>query len=196
MELTRKTVDKRLTEYSEIGALIKRAFPKGEQNPMWLLRYWEKRKGAEFYAYYDGDRLCGFSYTIREGNVVFAMYLAVSDRIRSRGYGSAILRLMKEYHRDREIVLNIEPPDKTAENNEQRVKRLTFYKQNGFYNSGTQIRIGKSAFLVLSTKQVPDLAAYSAILRRLSFGLHRAKFVQLPREDPGKMSVSSETEIS
>ena len=177
MDLQTKSVTKKLNEYSEIKALMNRAFPKNEQNPMWLLNYWEKKDGVEFLAYYDDDILCGFTFTVAMEKTVFVMYIAVSDKIRSKGYGSTILSLLKKRYPDSEIALNIETLDKDADNYEQRVKRFSFYERNGFFSTDKNVKFGKNEMLILSTNKNFDEKAYTAILRKLSFGLYKPQIV-------------------
>lgn len=176
MELRKIPVTKKSKDYKEIKALLKRAFPRYEQNPMWLLNHWAKKDGIDFYSYYDNDTMCGFSFTVSKNNTVFVMYLAVSDKIRSKGYGSAIISQLKSLFPEKEIVLNIEPLTPQADNYEQRVRRFAFYERNGFYDTETTIQIGKNDFTVLSTKKVFDKETYAAILKKLSFGLYNPKF--------------------
>lgn len=52
--------------------------------------------------------------------MVFILYLAVNDKIQSKGYGNKILNIIKENNMDKEITLNIKPLDKNADNYQQR----------------------------------------------------------------------------
>ena len=90
IKLKTVAVSKKLKEYKEIKSLMRRAFPQNEQIPMWLLHILAIRKSVEFSAYYDEDLFCGISYTASNEDLVFILYLAVNDKIRSKGYGSAI----------------------------------------------------------------------------------------------------------
>lgn len=58
------------------------------------------------------------------------LYLAVNDKIRSKGYGSRILQEIKGRAHSRSIVLNVEKPSVNAENNAQRISRIAFYEKN------------------------------------------------------------------
>ena len=96
IKLKAVAVSKKLKEYKEIKSLMCRAFPKNEQIPMWLLHILAIRKSVEFSAYYDEDLFCGISYTVSNEELLFILYLAVNDKIRSKGYGSAILQCIKQ----------------------------------------------------------------------------------------------------
>ena len=43
MELRRIAVTNKSSKYKEVKDLMKRAFPKNERMPMWLLNYWAKK---------------------------------------------------------------------------------------------------------------------------------------------------------
>ena len=64
-------------------------------------------------------------------STVFVLYLAINAKIQSKGYGSEIIKWLKEYAGQRTIVLNVEPIDDTAINAQQRQKRIAFYKKQG-----------------------------------------------------------------
>lgn len=68
--------------------------------------------------------------------MVFILHLAVSNEIHSKGYGSKILNHLKVLYRRKEIALNIEPVDEKAEKYGQRIRRVEFYNQNGFFRHG------------------------------------------------------------
>ena len=105
MSLTTIAVTKRLADYPAIQALYQRAFPRAEQVPWSWLMFKAKRSRARFTAYYDGEDLVGFTYLIVGHNVNYLMYLAVNDRIRSKGYGTQILTHLKATYPAQTLVL-------------------------------------------------------------------------------------------
>ena len=130
-----RKVDRSLRDLSRVKGLLERAFPKNEQFPMFLLRLRAWSSYVHFLAYYDGDDFCGFTYTVENEDMVFVLYLAVNDEIRSKGYGTAILADLKARASGRGVALNIEPLDPHAVNSEQRERRLEFYRRNGFVST-------------------------------------------------------------
>lgn len=162
-----------LEEYGEIKSLAKRAFPKNEQYPFWLLRLLAVRKDVDFLAWYEDGQFCGISYTISDSNCVFVLYLAVNDAVRSRGYGSKILAGLKERYCGENVFLNVEMPDPKAVNAVQRERRLAFYERNGYHRTDSWIVDGGERYLILSLDESYDLKAYARLLRRFSFGLYR-----------------------
>ncbi len=172
INLEAKAVHGRLKEYGEIRNLFHTAFPKDEQFPLWLLRRTAIRKNTDFLAWYDGDLFCGISYTVNNEDFLFVLYLAVKDAIRSKGYGSAILRCLKQRFPNKPLILNIEPPDPDADNCEQRVKRYEFYAKNGFADTKYRLVDNSSTYQILATADHFPAAAYQAAIRQLLPGFY------------------------
>lgn len=145
---------------------------------MCLLLLLARRKGVNFEAYYDDDSFCGFSYVVENDDLVFILYLAVNDEIRSRGYGSRILEYVKAKAGERPIVLDIEPLDPNAENYEQRKRRLAFYEKNGYFNTGLILRESKEKYSILATVEDLDAKKLGELLRGFSFGLSKMRIEQ------------------
>lgn len=173
IQLTARRVTRRLPEYGELKALFHRAFPENERFPLWALRLMALRRGMDFWAYYDAGAFCGFSFTARTERMAFVLYLAVNDKLRSRGYGSAILERMKADLGGVPVALNVEPPDPAAENAPQRERRIRFYERNGFRDTGLKIEDYTGKYLVLSTAAEFSTEDYLSVLRRMSLGLYR-----------------------
>ena len=58
-------------------------------------------------------------YTTENDKYIYVLYLAVNDRIRSKGYGTKMLNWLKS-DTDKIIVLDAESIDPSAENAQQR----------------------------------------------------------------------------
>lgn len=175
MKLRSFPVSKKLKEYGEIKELIYRAFPKNEQIPMWLLKALALRENVHFLAYYDNGTFCGISYTVSTNEMVFLLYLAVNDRIRSKGYGTAIIQNLKEMYKDTPISLNIEAIDKYADNYEQRVRRQAFYRKNGFYDTEHKIADNGEIYSILSNTHDLHVDEYCSVIKQFSFGFYVPK---------------------
>ena len=134
MRLRAEQIKKSMTDYECILEIYKNSFPKVEQFPVWLLRIMSHLKGINSVAFYDRNYLCGFLYFFVNERTVFILFLAVNDKIRSKGYGSQIITWIKESYPNREIFLDVEKPDENAENNNQRMKRIEFYQRNRIFD--------------------------------------------------------------
>lgn len=174
MALLEKKVSKQIEDYETIKELMVKVFPKNEIIPMWLLLLLSKRKTVDFNAYYEEDKFVGFSYSIINLHIVFIFYLAVNDKIQSHGYGTKILNYIKKKYKDREITLNIEKVNSDAENYEQRLKRLKFYQNNGFNETGHYLD-DDIEYSILSTNKNFNKEEYVKILKKYSFGFYNPK---------------------
>ena len=178
MTLTVRQVHWKNRDYSEINALKNRAFPKIEQIPGWLLLLLALRKSVNYRAFYDSERFCGLLYTAETDKMVFVLFLAVNDKLRSRGYGSAILEWLKEQAAGKTVCLNIEDPYTEAENREQRLKRLAFYVRNGFHETGWEHEDKKEGYLILSSKEPFLQEEYLETMKILGCGFYHAEIRQ------------------
>lgn len=155
----------------QIKHLYGSAFPKEERMPWPLVRFLILQRDVDVHGYYEAGKFCGFTFSAATEKVLFILFFAVADDCRGQGYGSAILQLLKEEHPDRIIVLNVELLDPEAENYDQRLKRMAFYRKNGFYDTGYDIDEVGGTFRVLATRQALDVPAYLRVFQKMSFGL-------------------------
>ena len=121
--------------FPQVKALYESAFPANERIPIKHLL--DDKIKREFWAFFDGDLFCGFSNSITHGSITNIVYFAVVPELRSRGYGSQILQVIREQHPDTRIVVDIEVEEdsKDAEELERRNRRRDFYLRNGFGSS-------------------------------------------------------------
>ncbi|SMG07228.1 GNAT family N-acetyltransferase [Fibrobacter sp. UWB13] len=134
--------------FPQVKALYESAFPANERIPIKHLL--DDKIKREFWAFFnkeDGEggaaentaapRFCGFSNSISHGDITNIVYFAVMPELRSRGYGSQILQVIREQHPDTRIVVDIEVEEdsKDAEELERRNRRRDFYQRNGFDSS-------------------------------------------------------------
>ena len=103
-----------------------------EQVPLFLLYRKAKQHKIDFLAVLDDGKFVGLASAAMQGDVVILLYLAISDAVRGKGYGSAVLQAVQKKYAGKRIILNIEEMDEQAANYAQRVKRKSFYQKNGF----------------------------------------------------------------
>ena len=159
--------------------LYLRSFPKEERLPWWVLRLNARRKGIDLTAWMDGDKFCGFTASVTEGQLHFLLFFAVAEECRGQGYGSAILtQIQREYA---QVVLNVELLDPMAENFAQRQRRFAFYQKNGFYDTFHHVWEVGGKFRVLGTEPQLDVPAYKRIFKKLTLGLWNVKVLPAER---------------
>ena len=138
-------------DYKEVFDLYKKSFPSLEKKPLWLIKKGLKST-YEIYIVRDEDKLAGFMISVRNDsrNVVMLDYLAVNPEIRSKGYGSFILKEIAKVYEGKTLFLACEKLDDEAENAEQRKKRLAFYERNGWKNTGLLTKGSSGEMYLLS----------------------------------------------
>lgn len=153
-DLKAEKISRSMPDYQTIWSVFKKSFPLAEQYPAWMLRTLSHMPGFHSIAFYDGEELCGFAYYINFfWKRIFLLYLAVNPEIRSKGYGSRILTWLKQRNRNGQIILNVEKDDPKADNHEQRMKRIEFYRRNGIYETGKYFWASGVIYEVLSTRK-------------------------------------------
>lgn len=171
--LVDKTFSRKLYEYKDVCYLMRTVFPQNEQIPMWLLRVLAFRKNVNFRAFYDDDQFCGVLYTAEDNKYIFVLYLAVNDRIRSEGYGTKILDWLKQ-NTEKITVLNVEAINPSTENALQREKRISFYNQNGIFDTECRfIDEGETYSVLVSDIEHFNSKEYETLLSRFSFGTYK-----------------------
>lgn len=153
--------------------LYLQAFPKEERLPWWVLRLQAKRRDIDLTAWMEGGTFCGFTCGVTVEGLHFLLFFAVAEPERSRGYGSAVLKQLREKYGS--LVLNVETLEPEASNYAQRLRRLRFYQRNGLQDTGWFVWEVGGRFRVLCTEPELDVKAYRKIFRRLTLGIWRVK---------------------
>lgn len=91
---------------------------------------------ADFTAVFSEDLFIGFYYVYLHQDTAYLYYLAVTESMRGRGYGTDITDLIKDnYCPERRIVVCIEAPNVDDKFVSVRYRRLAFYSRNGFVDT-------------------------------------------------------------
>ena len=115
----------------DVKKLYQESFPVEEQVEFEKL-FSEKFENYKIYAIYEeNDALVAMVHFNELKSFVHVNYLAVKKECQSKGYGSAFLTFIKNLYK-KPLVLDVEELDQTAPNNINRIKRIKFYKNNGF----------------------------------------------------------------
>ena len=122
-------------QWTAIKKIYLESFPKRERKPFLSLRYSAATGKTQIFTVSDKNKVAGFAVLIPYHDMVMVDYLAVSQKIRSRGTGSKLLQEICRYFSDRRMVLLIERLDEQADNKEQRIARRKFYLKNAFNSS-------------------------------------------------------------
>ena len=138
MQLSLRHVKAGTEDYEFVADLYDFSFPKEEQEKIENIMKVSETSLGEFSVVLDGDVRVGLLHLMMRKDLVYIYYLAIDPGMRKRGYGSAVLDLVRTIYPGHRFALNSEAPDDTAKNNEQRLERIEFYEKNGFVDSGTR----------------------------------------------------------
>ena len=126
---------------SDVKQIYFDTFPKKERMPFPMMVAMSKLWNTDFLSFYDGDTFCGFIYLAHNRNIIFVMFFAVDEKLRSKGYGSTILQEIQKKYPKKKIIISIEPCDETAPDIETRKRRKDFYLRNGYKETGYMIKL-------------------------------------------------------
>ena len=168
--------------WNDIKDIYFEAFPKAERKPFFTLKHAVKKGKAEVYIATDNDLVIGFIVCYPKEKLVMVDYLAVSNKIRSKGTGSQLLTYIKKIYSDKSIVLLIEKLDDNANNQTQRIARRRFYVKNGFESSNIFIDGSSGQMEVLIYGQTINssqfLSLFEHVLGTLFYKLSHTRLIQ------------------
>lgn len=120
-----------LFQWLKIYRLYQSAFPNNEKKPFSMIRSMCKKGKSDVWYFEEGGRFVGLVITINGPDKVLLDYLAVEKKHRGKGFGSGMLRQMREQYAGKGVFLEIETVTEEAENYEERKRRKSFYLSNG-----------------------------------------------------------------
>jgi len=158
------------TYYTQVNDIYEKSFPPEE-------RYLELNKmieneNTELYCLVDNERVLGIIYLISYKDMIFILYLAINTEIRSKGYGSYLLRWCLQEYSDKQIYLNIEEVREGFEDYEIRKRRLNFYLKNGFFITNYISKEEFQNFNILSNNVKIDIKQYKILDKVVAEILH------------------------
>lgn len=144
-----RKIDSTSEDLAKVKALYYRSFPQKERRSFPELA--ENRLGnTELVSFYDEERFVGMACLLNSPNLSHIIYLAVDESLRGRGYGSKALELLHQSKRGKRIMVDIEMPDPTAENAEQRIMRKRFYRKAGYEETPIRYEWRRENYEILS----------------------------------------------
>ena len=132
-----------------LEALYERAFPQNERRPMAEL-LGEKSGMVEVLAFYHRGSFCGMAATLTSSGLAHIIYFAIEESMRERGLGSMALEAIREQHPGKKVIVDVERVEDGAGNNDQREKRIAFYRKNGYRETEVRYRWREEDYVILS----------------------------------------------
>lgn len=123
---------KKLKHWIALYRLYMLSFPASERKPVaMILKMYRKGKSDIWCAMRQG-RFAGLAITINSPNVILLDYLAVEERCRNKGVGSAVLQQLQQTYTGKGLFIEIENPYAQCPDQALRLRRKDFYLRNGF----------------------------------------------------------------
>lgn len=147
--------------YKQVNNIYKSSFPIEERYIS--LNKMIRNKETVLYCLIEKEMVLGIIYLIFYKDMIFILYLAVSNEIRSKGYGSYLLEWCVTKYKDRKIYLNIEEVNENEDNYIIRKRRLDFYIKNNFFITNYISKEDKENFNILSNCEEINIDEYKKL---------------------------------
>ena len=149
MSITLKSVGRSSPERCMFEEINERAFPQYERMNFDDIYRLQSVCETEILGIYDEDEPKGFIVLLKNEKCGYIYYLAVDEKYRSSGYGSAALKELERTYPNIQLILDFEEVKCDADNYEQRIKRKDFYLRNGFHETGQYTVLSGERFEVV-----------------------------------------------
>ena len=121
----------RISHWLGMYRLYMKNFPRAERKPIGVVLGMYRKGSTDIWCILRDGFFCGFAATMNGGSLVMLDYLAIHEKCRNQGVGSAALALLLEHYRDREFILEIESPYESCPQQVLRQHRKAFYLRCG-----------------------------------------------------------------
>lgn len=125
------------------------AFPPSEYMSMEEILNFASATNTDVLGIYDGALPIGFIVILKNERCGYIYFYAIDGRLRSKGYGSAVLERLGDEYKGIQMTLDFELLDENADNYVQRLRRRQFYLRNGFHETGRYTMLGDERFEVV-----------------------------------------------
>lgn len=163
-----------------VRKVYEQVFPAHERPDYSYLQSGIVEQRASLFCYFVASEPVGFAYVVRDSDLIYLFFLAVSPDHQSRGYGTAILTDLKQFYAQRPILITIEPLSQTAKNAQQRQKRLSFYQQNGFETTDYLYHEAGESYALLTSHILPE-TSYQKLPQIMATFFHQTLPVSLTK---------------
>lgn len=148
----------------EIRTLYESSFPENERMP--FERILKKRDEGVMRLISVEDEsgaLIGFANITLCLDALVLNYLAIDEKERNKGYGTAVIKELKTRYPERSIVIDIEDDGVPADNTEQRIRRRIFYEGLGFFAMPYRLDIFGVPSIIMSSGRSYSFEEYIEI---------------------------------
>jgi len=156
---------KGIAQWIKLRRLYRLAFPICERKPFSIIRKMSRKGKTDIWYCKNGNSFVGLVTTINSESIILVDYLAVTPKFRKCGFGSEILKLLRDKYSGKGIFLEIESTNAECENLEERQKRKQFYLRNGMKELGVEANLFGVRMELLGYDYQMDFASYKGFYR-------------------------------
>lgn len=120
-----------LRQWLQLFLLYRTSFPRAERKPFPVIVNAYRAGRTDIWCILESDKFLGFAATMNSPRLIMLDYLAVSEKYRSQGIGTAALTKILELYADKAFLLEIESPYEPGPDQAKRQKRKQFYVNCG-----------------------------------------------------------------
>ena len=117
-------------DWLHLYCLYRRAFPRCERKPFSMIRRMHRAGRTDVWLAKRDGRFAGLAITINGSDIILLDYLAVHEKQRNHGVGSAMLSALYDKYAGLGFFLEIEAPDRDDPTG-IKARRKAFYLRNG-----------------------------------------------------------------
>ena len=137
------------SSFEFVKQLYEDSFPVNERKDLKYLLS-ENQDIGEIYVVEEENQWIGFVCILFTIEIAHIIYFSVLPKLRNKGYGTKILKMVCEMKKGYRVIVDIEQPILETNNYEQRIKRKHFYLNNSFDETDVQYKWHGDYFEILS----------------------------------------------
>lgn len=136
---------------------LRNDFPREERRPLPMVLLGTVKGYYECLGLFEEKDIRGYFFLVKNNNDYLVDYFAIINGYRNSGLGSAFMNMVMEYYDSADsVILEIENPDYAGSEEERalRIKRLNFYRNNEFMDTGVRTVTFGVDFMILQYKNL------------------------------------------
>lgn len=148
-------------QLDKIWELYHRAFPIVEQKSISLMLKRREEDKVEILSIEDDEGVfLGLAIVACYDDLVLLDYFAISSPWRGNGVGGTAFQMLKERYSNKRLFLEIESTEISSDNEEERIRRKSFYLKNGMTNLPFTVNLSGVVMEVLANACTLDFDEY------------------------------------
>ncbi|MBR4080309.1 MAG: GNAT family N-acetyltransferase [Clostridia bacterium] len=168
-------------DWLRIRLLYHQAFPRCERKPFKMIRHMQCQGRTDVWLAEQDGRFAGLAITINSEDVILLDYLAVHEKRRDKGMGSAMLQGLLALYEGRGLFVEIEATDRDDPTG-IKARRKAFYLRNGLEDMHVIAMLFGVRMELLGRGCSLDFDAYHAFYRD-NYSAWAADHVTRPEEN-------------